>query len=104
MFSSQRRVGLCCLWKLARRSYQTVMMLLLLAVDAPVYEAVQLRQLLTPPLTPLLLQPSSLLLPPPPICHYRNCSQLPPPVQGIMLSCEARLYVVMRDCMCLGQW
>ena len=25
MFSSQRRVGLCCLWKLARRSYQTRM-------------------------------------------------------------------------------
>ena len=31
-------------------------------------------------------------------------SQLPPPVQGIMFCCEARLYVVMRDCMCLGQW
>lgn len=121
MFSSQRRVGLCCLWKLARRSYQTVMtclgtallllMLLLLAADAPVYEAVQWRQLLTSLLPPLLLQPSSLLLPPPPLLPLplpsplplppphlplpqlladaagRHCRRppLPPPVQGIML-------------------
>ena len=90
MFSSQRRVGLCCLWKLARRSYQTVMMLLLLAGCA-------IAAIADAAVDAIVAATADLPLP-------QLLSQLPPPVQGIMFCCEARLYVVMRDCMCLGQW